>query len=228
MDKDYGWRSKGLFWFHTFDGDGSFTIIKGLLEERSCLPLLTNSRLHLLQAFLDISRYLHFVDNSKLIPRGQPGHDCLGKVWPVIDHLFQRVSDLYDPHCELAVDEAMIKFQGRSSFKQYMPMKPIKRGIKVWVLGDSHNGCWHEFQIYSGKEGTREVNLKARVVKTLTNHLRGKFHHIFFDNFFTSLKWLEDLEADGLYGCGTVCKHRIGFPPTLKTLKLTNRYNAFK
>ncbi len=31
----------------------------------------------------------------------------------------------------------MIKFQGRSSLKQYMPMKPIKRGTKVWVLGDS-------------------------------------------------------------------------------------------
>ena len=31
---------------------------------------------------------------------------------------------------------------------------------------------------------------------------------------------------NGLYGCGTVCKHRIGFPPTLKTIKLTNRYNT--
>ena len=120
--------------------------------------------------FRDISRYLHFVNNSTLVPRGQPGHDRLGKVSPVINHLFQRFSDLYNPHCELAVDEAMIKFQGRSSLKQYMPMKPIKRAIKVWVLGDSHNGYFHKFQIYSGKEGTREANLGARVVKTLTNH----------------------------------------------------------
>ena len=107
-------------------------------------------------------------------------------------------------------------------------MKLIKRGIKVWVLGDGHNGYFHKFQIYSGKEGTQKVNLGARVVKTLTNHLRGKFHLIFFNNFFTSLKLLEDLEVDGLHGCGTVRKHRIGFPPTLKTLKLTSRYNTFK
>ena len=153
--------------------------------------------------FWDISRYLHIVNNSTHIPLGQPGHDCLEKVWPVIDHLFQRFSDLY------------------------MPMKPIKRGIKVWVLGDSHNGDFHKFRIYFGNECTREVNLGARVVKTLTNHLIGKFHHKFLDNFFTTLKFLH-LEVDGLYGCQTVCEHCIGFLPTLKTLKLINRYNAFK
>ena len=42
-------------------------------------------------------------------------------------------------------------------------------------------------EIYnSRKEGTREVDFGVRVVKTLTNHLRGKFHFIFFDNFYKS------------------------------------------
>ena len=81
--------------------------------------------------FRDISRYLHFVDNNSLPPQGSPGHDRLGKVRPVIDHLSQRFADLYEPHMEVSVDEAMIKFTGRSSIKQYMPKKPIKRGIKV-------------------------------------------------------------------------------------------------
>ena len=34
--------------------------------------------------FRDISRYLHFADNSSLIPRGIPGLDCLDKVRPVL------------------------------------------------------------------------------------------------------------------------------------------------
>ena len=38
------------------------------------------------QRFRDISRYLHFVDNTQLVSRGQPGYDKLGKVRPVIDH----------------------------------------------------------------------------------------------------------------------------------------------
>ena len=50
------------------------------------------------------------------------------------------------------MDEAMIKFQGRSSFKQYMPAKPIKRGIKVWVLGDSSNGYFSKFDVYTGRK----------------------------------------------------------------------------
>ena len=30
-------------------------------------------------------------------------------------------------------------------------MKPVKRGIKVWVLADSHNGYFQKFQVYTGK-----------------------------------------------------------------------------
>ncbi len=48
---------------------------------------------------------------------------------------------VYNPGREIAIDEAMIK--GRSSLKQYMSKKPIKRGIKVWVLwvlGESSTG----------------------------------------------------------------------------------------
>ena len=41
----------------------------------------------------------------------------------------------------------MIKFQGRSTLKEYIPKKPIKHGIKVWVLGDSTNGYFSRFDI---------------------------------------------------------------------------------
>ena len=83
--------------------------------------------------FRDISRYLHFVDNTTLQQRGTPGYDRLGKVRPAVDFLSTRFTDIYEPHKEVAVDEAMIEFTGRSSLKQYMPMKPIKRGIKVLI-----------------------------------------------------------------------------------------------
>ena len=77
-------------------------------------------------------------------------------------------------HIEVAVDEAMIKFTGRSTLKQFVPMKPVKRGIKVWALADSHNGYFHKFQVYAGKEGSGEKQLGQRVVKDLTQNLKGK------------------------------------------------------
>jgi hypothetical protein len=42
----------------------------------------------------------------------------------------------YNPHREVSIDEAMIGFSGRLGFKQYVPLKPTKRGIKVWVRAD--------------------------------------------------------------------------------------------
>jgi hypothetical protein len=57
---------------------------------------------------LQISRYIHFVDNSTLQPRGSPGYNRLGKVRPIIDHLSMKFMESYYPHKEVAVDEAMI------------------------------------------------------------------------------------------------------------------------
>ena len=83
--------------------------------------------------FLEISRYIHFVDNSTLQPRGSPGHDRLGKVRPIIDHLSTKFAEAYDPHKEVAVDEAMIKFQGRSSLKQYVTGSEKTRHIRFFM-----------------------------------------------------------------------------------------------
>ena len=128
------------------------------------------------------------------------------------DQLCTKFAEAYEPHRDVAVDEAMIKFQGISSLKQYMPMKPTKRGIKVWVAADSTNGYFSMFEIYTGrKNNTTEHGLGARVVKSLTSDLKGKYHHVYFDNYFTSLHLLEDLEEDNIYACGTARKKTQGF-----------------
>ena len=119
------------------------------------------------------------------------------------------------PQREVAVDKAIIKFQGRSSLKQYMPQKPIKRGIKVWVLGDSSNGYFVDFTVYTRKEGNVAVKgLGFQVVLLLAKQLQGKHHvHVvYFNNFFTSVELLEELLKWGLYACGTVRSNRKQFP----------------
>ena len=91
--------------------------------------------------FPEPSRYLHFVDNDTLVPQGADGHDCLGKVRPFIDHLSTKFAEVYR---EVSVNESMIKFQGRSSLRQYMPLKPTKMwhqkfGLLLTVqMGTSH------------------------------------------------------------------------------------------
>ena len=76
--------------------------------------------------------------------------------------------EVYNPHSVCSIDEAMIRFKGRSTMKQYLPQKPVKRGINVWVRADSVNGYVSEFQVYHGKQGQGETSLGERVVKVLS------------------------------------------------------------
>ena len=80
---------------------------------------------------------------------------------------------MYNPNCECSIDEAMIPYKGRSSLKQFLPNKPIKHGMKVWMRADSHNGYVSEFQVYVGKSGDSEKGLGSRVVKNspILSHL---------------------------------------------------------
>ncbi|CAI6354194.1 unnamed protein product [Macrosiphum euphorbiae] len=75
--------------------------------------------------------------------------------------------------------DKLYKFKGRSTMKQYMPMKPIKRGYKIWVRADQ-NGFISEFEIYTGKTDSVESSLGKRVILTLTNKIQGKYHRVFF------------------------------------------------
>ena len=116
--------------------------------------------------FLDIKRYLHFVDNTTLVPRGETGYDKLGKIRHLLNLIRKQTLTNYSPHRENSIDEAMIRYKGRSSLKQYLPKKPIKRGIKVWVRGDSHNGYICDYQVYTGKDGdTATSDLGGAVVR---------------------------------------------------------------
>eukprot|EP00731_Ephydatia_muelleri_P013864 Em0007g1174a len=168
--------------------------------------------------FKEISRFLHFADNQSLVNRGEPGFDRLGKVRPVIEEISKSLLHNYDVSRDVVVDEAMIPFKGRSYLKQYLPKKPVKWGIKAWCLADSHNGYVQKVDVYAGKTmGERkDWNMGEQVVLDLTYHLRGKYHHVYCDNFFTSSRLLEELLANGIYGCGTVRQNTKGYPAHLK------------
>ena len=169
--------------------------------------------------FYELHRYLHFVDNSTLSAPGTTGYDRLGKVAPIITMLRERFAAVWNPGKDISIDEAMIPFKGRSSLKQYLPMKPIKRGIKIWMRADSSNGDVSAFDVYTGKKGdTAEKGLGAKVVKGLTEQLYGTYCHVYFDNYFSSVDLALDLLKAGLYCCGTLRTNRKGFPTALKPL----------
>lgn len=51
--------------------------------------------------YLELRRFLHFVDNTTLPARGEEGYDRLGKVRPVIEAVKQSFLSHYSPHREV-------------------------------------------------------------------------------------------------------------------------------
>ncbi|KAF2886073.1 hypothetical protein ILUMI_20099, partial [Ignelater luminosus] len=69
----------------------------------------------------------------------------------------------------VSIDESMAKFKGRSSIKQYLSLKPTKRGIKIWVRSDSSTGYVYDLKIYAGKDTEATSGaLGERIVKKET------------------------------------------------------------
>lgn len=118
----------------------------------------------------------------------------------------------YYPHRELAVDEAMVLFKGRSSIKQYLPLKPIKRGYKVWCLCDSRNGLSYDYEVYLGATVGSGDSLGENVVLRLIEKIKGRSHKIYMDNFFSSPSVSLTLRNCQTYMIGTARVNRKGFP----------------
>ena len=105
--------------------------------------------------------------------------------------------------------------------KQYLPLKPVKRGFKVWVIADSANGYFLDLQVYVGSEGEGiEHGLGERVVLQLTEQYWGVYHQLYCDNLFSSPRLFQELLTHKEYACGTVRQTRRGFPQDLRRIAL--------
>ena len=76
-----------------------------------------------------------------------------------------------------------------------------------------------KFEIYTGKKDEKEkpskqkLTMGGHIVLTMTDHLCGKKHKFFFDNYFSSVPLMEILQGQQLLACGTIRSNRRDFPP---------------
>lgn len=79
----------------------------------------------------------------------------------------------------------------------------------------------NDLQVYTGKENdVPERGLGERIVKDLTRDILGQNHHVYCDNYFTSVPLFEELLDNSTYACGTIRANRKGLPPFVVQGKL--------
>ncbi|CAJ1069999.1 piggyBac transposable element-derived protein 4-like [Xyrichtys novacula] len=136
-----------------------------------------------------------------------------------IRNLWQRwVDRLHMGHNlgeNICIDEQLVSFHGHWSFKQYMPQKPAKYGLKLWVLCNVNTSYAWKMIPYLGKEASAAHRRQEgkEVVLELTEGLSG--HTITVDNFFTSYDLAMQLQRRKLALVGTIRRNKPEIPSQL-------------
>ena len=162
-----------------------------------------------------LCQYLH-VSHGANEPNHQGNYDKLYKIRPVLTMAQNSFKESYKVGKHQAIDEAMIAFKGCLSYIQYLPAKPIKHGIKLWMRCDSESAYLHECEVYLSWQQNSTNGLAYDVVTKLCQSIAGHYHHVYCDNYFTSIPLLKQLLQMKIYASGTVRSNKKGLPTKVK------------
>nr|CAI5867610.1 unnamed protein product [Callosobruchus analis] len=115
----------------------------------------------------------------------------------------------------LTVDEQLLAFRGRCGFKQFIPSKPAKYGIKMFALVDAKTAYTINLETYVGTQpgGPYKVGNSAEdITLRLVEPVEGSNRNITGDNWFSSVSLVNKLLKKKLTYIGTVRKNRREVP----------------
>ena len=147
--------------------------------------------------------------------------DKFSKVQPLFSLLNKKFQEFSPHHEKHSVDEAMVPYFGRHGCKQFIRGKPIRFGFKLWV-GATNTGYVNWMEPYQGAHSNipiqykKEFSLGPAVVLRYIDVLAtlGPYpYHVFFDNYFTTIPLLDELNARGVRGTGTIRENRMSACP---------------
>lgn len=160
-----------------------------------------------------ILSHLHFCDNKNPTP-----NDKLYKISNFVKIMNNKFQKAFVPGEVVCLDETMIPFRGRLSFRQYIPGKRFKYGIKMYKLC-SHGGYTWNTKIYCGKETTGR-NVTVSTVFEIMEPLLKSNRTLCTDNFYTSVTLAHLLMEKKTHLVGTLRGRRQFNPKAVVNKKL--------
>jgi hypothetical protein len=131
------------------------------------------------------------------------------------------------PDQNIAIDESLTPWKERLQFKQYIPLKSLKFGIKSYELCESSSGYLWSFIIYTGRETEvqstlilEEKSKTAAIVLSLVEQLLHKGYTLWADNFYSALALTVKLKCVQTDCVGTMQLNRKNVPKIVKDKKL--------
>lgn len=125
------------------------------------------------------------------------------------------------PSQDISVDEKFVLYKGHLYFRQYIPKKRSRYGVKIFACCEAQTGYLWNFLMHSSAENHQtfgndvtkgeHFSYSERVIIELVKDILGQGYRcrIFADNWFSSLKLASFLiENDTMY-TGTLRENRV-------------------
>lgn len=181
-----------------------------MLYENGIPKIMSRNRFEMLLSMF------HICDNEQ--PRLP--NDRLFKISNLLAILQPKFKESYIPEELVCIDESNVPFRGRIHFRQYIPNKRHRYGIKVFKLCVSGGYTW-SFKIYTGKEERADdTSVAEKVVTDLMDGLLDSGRTLYTDNWYTSVSLSKKLVARNTHLVGTLRANRKNNPPDVVKAKL--------
>lgn len=168
-------------------------------------------------------RHIHFVDNASDIAqktKDSPDYDKLYKIRDLLNLIKRNTKGALNLERNIAIDETLVKFKGRVSFRHFLPNKSRRFDVKNFTLSESSSGYVWDLDVYTGKSGhDPHKGLAHHVVRKLVQDFEGKGFNLFVDNWYSSPQLFEELAEEKILACGTVRANRKGLPKDIMNVK---------
>jgi len=175
-----------------------------------------------LPSFISVSKFkmlreIFHLENNEI----HKNEHCFFKISPLISYLCTQFRQFYIPNQCLSLDESLISYRGRSSFKFYMPLKPSKFGIKLHCVCESNSGYCLNCLLDPGKSDKNRIKTVDKLATELLKYFTNQFHIVFMDSFYSSIPLFASLYSQNTGATGLIKKSRKHLPQIFKTTKNT-------
>src|SRR6218665_1029849 len=162
-----------------------------------------------------ILKFWHYCNNEELLE-----NDRLFKLRRISEMLISRFQAVYTLERNVSIDESMVLWRGRLSFRQFIPGKRHKYGVKLYLLCEP-SGYVYNLLVYCGKmDLISGFGHSETVVLKLMDSILDREHVLYTDNFYTSVPLAQQLLNRQTYLCGTLRKNRKHLPEAVVSAKL--------
>ncbi|XP_068235578.1 piggyBac transposable element-derived protein 4-like [Palaemon carinicauda] len=164
--------------------------------------------------FLLLTRFMHFADSGRPI-----ASDRIWKIRSFLSIVVANFKKVFHPFQKIVIDESLILFKGRLVFKQYIPSKRHRFGIKLFVLCDCETGIVLDIIVYTGtdidipkEDQSSGLGFSGAVVKKMMAPYMGQGHILYTDNWYNSPTLAQFLHDNSTGACGTLRESRKYMP----------------